>query len=254
MTRHHLLVSDFDQTLSFNDSGRMLSEMLGIAGFDEKVAGLSRLNLVQEGAELTYLLRHDPEYRRVRREDLVAVGRTIRLKRNIALLAALLHDGLDELRCDFFVVSAAPEDIVLRAGDFVSLKDMTPVRGFFVSNRLGHLDEALAVANEPEGGTYPVGTLIQLVPQEAMVKRAPGFDAASDDWEFFSLSVSGTTTTIQARGVEDVENAFGGNCFQCHSQAEPEWDLICEDTHGCDPLQISDQIIMNLQDGDSRCN
>ena len=117
MTRHHLLVSDFDQTLSFNDSGRMLSEMLGIAGFDEKVAGLSRLNLVQEGAELTYLLRHDPEYRRVRREDLVAVGRTIRLKRNIALLAALLRDGLDELRCDFFVVSAAPEDIVLAALD-----------------------------------------------------------------------------------------------------------------------------------------
>jgi hypothetical protein len=39
MTRHHLLVSDFDQTLSFNDSGHVLSEMLGIAGFDEKVAG-----------------------------------------------------------------------------------------------------------------------------------------------------------------------------------------------------------------------
>src|SRR5689334_13406953 len=81
--------------------------------------------------------------------------------------------------------TAAPEDIVLQASDFVSLKDMTAVRGFFVANRLGHLDEALAVANDPSGGTYPVGTVIQLVPQEAMVKRAPGFDAASDDWEFF---------------------------------------------------------------------
>ncbi|HKG90763.1 MAG TPA: hypothetical protein VKA84_02655, partial [Gemmatimonadaceae bacterium] len=69
MTKRYLFVSDFDQTLSFNDSGRLLSEMLGIAGFDEKVKGLSRLNLVQEGAELTYLLRHDPEYRRVRRSD-----------------------------------------------------------------------------------------------------------------------------------------------------------------------------------------
>lgn len=112
MIRHFLLVSDFDQTLSFNDSGRLLSERLGIAGFDEKVAGLSRLNLVQEGAELTYLLRHDPEYRRVRREDLVAVGREIRLKRNIALLTELLDHGIDGYRFDFYVVSAAPEDIV----------------------------------------------------------------------------------------------------------------------------------------------
>jgi len=35
----------------------VLSEMLGIADFETRVAGLSRLNLVQEGAELSYLLR-----------------------------------------------------------------------------------------------------------------------------------------------------------------------------------------------------
>ena len=108
----YLLVSDFDQTLSFNDSGRLLSEMLGIAGFEEKVAGLSRLNLVQEGAELSYLLRHDPEYRRVRRDDLVEVGRRIRLKRHIRELAELLADGIDGYRFDMYVVSAAPEEVV----------------------------------------------------------------------------------------------------------------------------------------------
>jgi phosphoserine phosphatase len=117
MTKHYLLVSDFDQTLSFNDSGRLLSETLGIAGFDEKVAGLSRLNLVQEGAELAYLLRHDPEFRRVRREDLVAAGRGVRLKRNIALLADLLAHGIEGYRFDFYVVSAAPEEIVHAALD-----------------------------------------------------------------------------------------------------------------------------------------
>lgn len=115
MTRHYLLVSDFDQTLSFNDSGRLLSERLGIADFEHRVAGLSRLNLVQAGAELTYLLRHDPEYRRVRREDLVAVGRDIRLKKNIGLLAELLARGIDGYRFDFRVVSAAPEEIVQTA-------------------------------------------------------------------------------------------------------------------------------------------
>jgi hypothetical protein len=54
------LASDFDQTLSFNDSGLILSELLGTSGFREKVAALAHLNLVQQGAELAYLLRHDP--------------------------------------------------------------------------------------------------------------------------------------------------------------------------------------------------
>jgi phosphoserine phosphatase len=112
MRKHYLLVSDFDQTLSFNDSGHVLSEMLGIKDFAEKVAGLSRLNLVQEGAELTYLLRHDPAFRRVRRDDLVEAGRQIRLKRNIGLLTDFLHHGIDGYRFDFYVVSAAPEEIV----------------------------------------------------------------------------------------------------------------------------------------------
>jgi 2-hydroxy-3-keto-5-methylthiopentenyl-1-phosphate phosphatase len=108
MTKRYLLVSDFDQTLSFNDSGRLLSEMLGIRGFEEKVAGLSRLNLVQSGAELAYLLRHDPEYRRVRRDDLLQVGRDIRLKRNIPLFRELLATGIEGYQFDFYVVSAAP--------------------------------------------------------------------------------------------------------------------------------------------------
>ncbi len=48
-TRHFLFASDFDQTLSFHDSGRVLAEMLGVANFDEKVAGLANINLVQQG-------------------------------------------------------------------------------------------------------------------------------------------------------------------------------------------------------------
>src|SRR5438105_4380140 len=99
MSKHFLLVSDFDQTLSFNDSGHLLSESLGLAGFAEKVAGLSRLNLVQSGAELTYLLRHDPEFRRVRRDDLVDVGRRVRCKRNIDMLVELIP--IDAMRETF---------------------------------------------------------------------------------------------------------------------------------------------------------
>jgi len=116
MPGHYLLASDFDQTLSFNDSGIVLSEILGTSNFEEKVAGLSRINLVQQGGELAYLLLHDPEYRRVRREHLVEVGKRIRLKKNITLLKRLLQD-LDGHRFSFYVISAAPEEVIQSALD-----------------------------------------------------------------------------------------------------------------------------------------
>src|SRR6267378_8480856 len=92
MAKHFLVASDFDQTLSFNDSGLVLSELIGASRFQEKVAGLGRTNLVQQGGELAYLLRHDPEFRGVRREHLLEVGKRIRLKRNIRLLSQSLND------------------------------------------------------------------------------------------------------------------------------------------------------------------
>lgn len=113
-TKHYLLASDFDQTLSFNDSGVILSELLGTSGFREKVAGLSHIHLVQQGGELAYLLLHDPEYRRVRREHLVETGKRIRLKQNIRLLPQLL-EGLEGLRFSFYVISAAPEEVIQSA-------------------------------------------------------------------------------------------------------------------------------------------
>src|SRR5258708_10124963 len=71
---HYLIASDFDQTLSFNDSGIVLSELIGASNFREKVRGLSDIHLVQQGAELAYLLRHDPEFRCVRRAHLIEAG------------------------------------------------------------------------------------------------------------------------------------------------------------------------------------
>jgi hypothetical protein len=84
--KHYLFASDFDQTLTFNDTGYVLSELLGISveEFERKAKGMAKLNLVQQGAELSYLLLHDPEFNsRVRRDDLIEVGKRIRLKDNI---------------------------------------------------------------------------------------------------------------------------------------------------------------------------
>ena len=114
-TKRYLVASDFDQTLSFNDSGRVLSELMGISGFDEKVSGLSKANLVQQGAELAYLLRHDPEFRSVRKEDLKEAGKHVRLKNNVDLLANFLKKGLDQYDFQFYVISASPQDVVQSA-------------------------------------------------------------------------------------------------------------------------------------------
>jgi len=114
MAKEYLLVSDFDQTLSFNDSGIVLSEMLGIEGFREKVQGLSNIHLVQQGGELAYLILHDPEFRRVRREHLVEVGKRVHLKDNIRLLSAMLQD-VDGHHFSFYVVSAAPQEVIQSA-------------------------------------------------------------------------------------------------------------------------------------------
>ncbi len=57
--KRYLFASDFDQTLSFNDSGYVLSELVGIApeDFERKSKGMAKLNLVQQGAELIFGLR-----------------------------------------------------------------------------------------------------------------------------------------------------------------------------------------------------
>jgi len=146
MKRHYLLASDFDQTLSFNDSGIVLSDMLGITGFREKVAGLSNLNLVQQGAELAYLLAHDPDFRRVTRNDLREVGRRVRLKRNVELLARMLTQGIDGHRFDFYVISAAPEDVVLSALEGIVPADHVVGTRFQFQEGNGEIGPLLRVA------------------------------------------------------------------------------------------------------------
>ena len=107
----YLFLSDFDQTLSFNDSGIVLSQVIGLPDFAERIRGLSKIHLVQQGGELAYLLLHDPEYRCVRKEHLHDVGKRIRLKQHIPLLSRLLGD-LDGRRFSFYVISAAPQEVI----------------------------------------------------------------------------------------------------------------------------------------------
>jgi HAD superfamily phosphoserine phosphatase-like hydrolase len=115
LVKRYIFASDFDQTLTFNDSGYVLSEMLGIPTdeFERKAKGMAKLNLVQQGAELAYLLLHDPEFNsKARKEHLYEVGKQIRLKENIDLLSQMLDSSVEGFHFDFYVISAAPAEVI----------------------------------------------------------------------------------------------------------------------------------------------
>jgi phosphoserine phosphatase len=111
----YLVASDFDKTLSFNDSGHVLGEIVGVNDFEDRVNAISTTYLVQSGAELAYLLRQDPKFRHVRREHLVEAGKRVRLKDNVKLLAELLSGEVGPIQFQFVVISAGPREVVQSA-------------------------------------------------------------------------------------------------------------------------------------------
>jgi len=151
-------------------------------------------------------------------------------------VAVLLSVGLGR--------AAGPD--VIDATSFRCITSMTPVRQFYLDNLRGDLAGTLAAANSPTGGVYPPGSVVQLIPGEAMVKRGRGFNAATRDWEFFELDVSKDGTQIRKRGFADIVNRF--------IAARPEWDLVCENDHGCAPIPVTRPMIGALQRTDPRCN
>ncbi|MGA9527951.1 MAG: haloacid dehalogenase-like hydrolase [Terriglobales bacterium] len=124
--KHYLFASDFDQTLTFNDTGYVLSELVGISlqEFERKTKGMAQLNLVQQGAELSYLLLHDPEFRaKVRRHHLTEVGKLIRLKENIQQVYDILDQRIEGYHFDFYVLSAAPVEVIQSALEGIVPRD-----------------------------------------------------------------------------------------------------------------------------------
>jgi HAD superfamily phosphoserine phosphatase-like hydrolase len=116
--KRYIFASDFDQTLSFNDSGYVLADILGIpeSEFERKATGMAKLNLVQQGGELAYLLLHDPEFRsKVRPHHLYEAGKRVRLKPNIDLLYRYLSEEVDDYHFDFYVISAGPVEVIRSA-------------------------------------------------------------------------------------------------------------------------------------------
>lgn len=252
-TRSYLLFSDFDQTLSFHDSGNVLAEMIGVKDFHERVAGLSEIHLVQQGGELAYLLLHDPEFRKVRREHLIEVGKRVRLKANIPLLARLLDD-IDGHRFTFYVVSAAPQEVIESA-----LEGMVPP-GHIFGTRFRYAaatGEIESIVSLPAG--YGKVAVVDRLRSDAPisydrlvyvgdgssdlhvmlhVNRLDGLTIAVSENRYITQVASRTVLSDDTLSVlvPILEDLLGWNStkirlfFESHGFALREWDKIRTDT------------------------
>jgi hypothetical protein len=153
-----------------------------------------------------------------------------------------------------YVVEGNADEARVKVTDdsFRCITQMTSVRHFYVDNLLGKLEDTVAVAKAGTGD-YPEGSVVQLIPNEVMIKQQKGFNPATRDWEFFYVDVSKEGSKIFVRGFADVNNRLGLNCFTCHAKARPEFDFICEQEHGCDPIPVTRAMFGALQRTDPRC-
>jgi phosphoserine phosphatase len=104
------------------------------------------------------LLLHDPEFKgRVRKEHLYEVGRRIRLKENIALLYQILENGIPGFHFDFYVLSAAPVEIVYSA-----LEGIVPKEHIFGTEFLYKESGEIATITRATAGYGKVFVLDQL--------------------------------------------------------------------------------------------
>jgi hypothetical protein len=128
----------------------------------------------------------------------------------------------------------------------------TKVRNTYITHPdPAQLKEAVRIfENHVSGTEYPVGTMFQLVPGEAMIKRSRAEFPNTNGWEFFVLGVTAEGTTIRARGDAAANRA--GTCLSCH-QGAAKFDYVCERTHGCAPVPLTDEVIAKLQTSDARC-
>jgi hypothetical protein len=151
--------------------------------------------------------------------------------------------------------TASAQELKISEENFGCILDMPKIRNTrFKHSDPAKLKEAMKIFRDSvPDQEYPVGTILQLVPFEAMVKHPREKFPKSNGWEFFALEVSERGTKIIDRGGENVLNVLlKAPCLSCHQPAA-KFDFVCEKGHGCAPLSIDDQQIADLQKADQRC-
>jgi hypothetical protein len=121
------------------------------------------------------------------------LSRVAKISSSAAILFLIGYVQADELR---------ERKVKVDQSTFKCILQMTAVRGFFVDNLSGNLDGAVAVAQAGKG-EYPEGTVLQLIPNEVMIKQQKGFSPKTNDWEFFALDTNRDGSKIVSRGADE---------------------------------------------------
>lgn len=154
----------------------------------------------------------------------------------------------------YLAVTLSADDLVITEKSFSCLVDMPKVRNTRIQNPDPEkLKEAVRIfTDKVSDKEYPTGTVLQLVPTEAMVKHERAAFPTTNGWEFFALKVSPEGTTIVDRGDKVLNTSLKKPCLDCHSPAV-KFDFVCEKGHGCAPIPVTDQQIAAIQAADPRC-
>ena len=144
-------------------------------------------------------------------------------------------------------------DVTVYDSSFSCIKEWTKVRNTYIKHAdPQQLKEAVRILKDSvPDKEYPIGTFLQLLPDEAMVKHSKLKFPSTNGWEFFHLDLTGSGTKIKTRGAQTV-NFQGVKCFSCHQPAA-KFDFVCGKGHGCAPVPLDDQKITELQNKDPRC-
>lgn len=149
--------------------------------------------------------------------------------------------------------SAYAQDVAVSEQSFGCISDGTKVRNTYIKHAdPAKLKEAVRILRDrvPDR-EYPVGTFLQLLPGEVMVKHPHAKFPDTNGWEFFALELSAQGSKIKSRGDKTV-NFQGVACMSCHQPAA-KFDFVCEKGHGCAPVPLDDPKIAELQAADPRC-
>jgi len=156
--------------------------------------------------------------------------------------------------CLYLAVTLSADSLLITDKSFGCMLDMSKVRNTRIQNPDPEkLKEAIRIFKDSvPAKEYPTGTILQLIPTEAMVKHDRATFPKTNGWEFFALQVSAAGTTIQDRGDRVLNTSLKKPCLGCHSPAA-KFDFVCEKGHGCAPIPVTDQQIAAIQAADPRC-
>lgn len=159
-----LIASDFDFTLSRNETGQLLSQHIGVNRYmyKEKIAKLRKENIVQIGGELGYLITNDDDYiGKVTKNVLNEACKNINLKDDVKQFIDIIRNGIDNNHFSFHVISAGPEIMVEKA-----LKGVLPPTNIFATRFKFDEKETVTGIERGSGGQAKVDILNEIIEKE----------------------------------------------------------------------------------------